>query len=570
MGNILRHTHGVFAIFSVFDHPSFELAERALAHINSYPSPPPVILIGHIFSDTVPKKVQHCRQVTVDEASTLAKRFDIDYMEVEAMTGTGIEEMFTQMFSAILVDWTELTVQLKLALLCGLHSRTATISSKCCCLGTVVWGKEQYFHVSSNLVEIDFRIKTIECDGKLIKLQIWDTANQERFQTITSSYYRGTHGLVIVFDCTNLDTFTNIKKWLAQINEYTPGDVNKVLVSNKTDLSDKRVVHTSMAQQLADELDIPFIETSAKEGVNVAEVFMGLARSIKDRITLDWNELTVQLKLAFFCGTHKRAGQRSPVSCVPLPLVKELMSAIPWKRLVHNDALIQWRQSHKRIIPVSSTPTATTAPRPARRVQLLGDRGVGKSSLLYSFGSTWNEDDLACGINFRMKTIECDGKRIKLQIWDTLEQERFGPNICACYRGTQGLAIVFDCTNLDTFTNLKLWLEQISQYAPEDVSKVLVANKTDLSDKRVVHTSLAKQFADDLDIPFIETSAKNNLNVDDVFMQLTRSIKDRFFLGYYTLKAQKTDSPSIGMSSQCNSNWRYSAEPTEEQDKEAP
>ena len=118
-------------------------------------------------------------------------------------------------------------------------------------------------------IGVDFKIRTIELEGKTVKLQIWDTAGQERFRTITSSYYRGAHGIIVVYDVTDESTFANVKQWLQEIERYACEGVNKLLVGNKADLTSSKAVDFDAAKQLADELGIPFLETSAKDATNV-------------------------------------------------------------------------------------------------------------------------------------------------------------------------------------------------------------------------------------------------------------------------------------------------------------
>ncbi|KAG5222567.1 GTP-binding protein of the rab [Salix suchowensis] len=105
-------------------------------------------------------------------------------------------------------------------------------------------------------IGVDFKIRTIELEGKTVKLQI------ERFRTITSSYYRGAHGIIVVYDVTDNDTFSNVKQWLQEIDRYASEGVNKLLVGNKSDLTSKKVVEYSVAK------------TSAKNATNVEQAFL--------------------------------------------------------------------------------------------------------------------------------------------------------------------------------------------------------------------------------------------------------------------------------------------------------
>eukprot|EP00742_Colponemidia_sp_Colp-10_P000184 GILJ01000207.1.p1 GENE.GILJ01000207.1~~GILJ01000207.1.p1 ORF type:complete len:204 (-),score=34.34 GILJ01000207.1:255-866(-) len=133
-------------------------------------------------------------------------------------------------------------------------------------------------------IGVDFKIRTIELDNKTIKLQIWDTAGQERFRTITSSYYRGAHGIIIVYDVTDRESFNNVKQWMAEIDRYACENVNKLLVGNKCDLVTKKLVTYDEGKELADSLGVQFLETSAKNSHNVEQSFTIMASEIKARI----------------------------------------------------------------------------------------------------------------------------------------------------------------------------------------------------------------------------------------------------------------------------------------------
>ena len=125
------------------------------------------------------------------------------------------------------------------------------------------------------------KIRTIDLDNKVIKLQIWDTAGQERFRTITSSYYRGAQGIIVVYDVADKESYNNVKQWLHEIDRYASEDVKKLLVGNKCDLVDKRQVTYEEAVEEAAEMGTTFLETSAKNKLNVEEAFIAMAKEIK-------------------------------------------------------------------------------------------------------------------------------------------------------------------------------------------------------------------------------------------------------------------------------------------------
>ena len=128
-------------------------------------------------------------------------------------------------------------------------------------------------------IGIDFKIKTIHLDQKKVKMQIWDTAGQERFRTITAAYYRGAHGVLLVYDVTDETSFENVRNWMRNIEAHASEGAKVCLIGNKCDCEDsKRKVTKERGVALAKEFGVPFFETSAKSGLRVEEAFSAMAR----------------------------------------------------------------------------------------------------------------------------------------------------------------------------------------------------------------------------------------------------------------------------------------------------
>uniref|UniRef100_A0A3P8SAG4 Ras-related protein Rab-35 n=1 Tax=Amphiprion percula TaxID=161767 RepID=A0A3P8SAG4_AMPPE len=128
-------------------------------------------------------------------------------------------------------------------------------------------------------IGVDFKIRTVDIDGERVKLQIWDTAGQERFRTITSTYYRNTHGVIIVYDVTNPESFVNVKRWLNEISQNCD-NVCKILVGNKNDDPARKQVETQDAMRFGESVGVRVFETSAKENINVEEMFMAFTHMV--------------------------------------------------------------------------------------------------------------------------------------------------------------------------------------------------------------------------------------------------------------------------------------------------
>jgi len=136
-------------------------------------------------------------------------------------------------------------------------------------------------------IGVDFEIVTLKLNNQVVKLQIWDTAGQERFHNITTSYYRGAHAIMLVYDITSSQSFQNVSaKWLEQIRMYANRDCVVLVVGNKSDLTDQRAVTTEAAQELAEHFSLDVMDASAKDGVNVDRAFHWLAeKGLEVRMT---------------------------------------------------------------------------------------------------------------------------------------------------------------------------------------------------------------------------------------------------------------------------------------------
>ncbi|CDR41326.1 CYFA0S07e00738g1_1 [Cyberlindnera fabianii] len=163
------------------------------------------------------------------------------------------------------------------------------------------------------------------------------------------------------------------------------------------------------------------------------------------------------------------------------------------------------------------------------KLLLVGDSGVGKSCLLLRFVEDKFKPSFTAtiGIDFKIRTIEIDGKRIKLQVWDTAGQERFRTITTAYYRGASGIILVYDVTDERTFENVRNWFQTVHQHANDDTQLILVGNKSDETDLRVVQYDQGSALASELGIPFLEASAKTSDNVDELFFQLAKIILEK-------------------------------------------
>ena len=157
---------------------------------------------------------------------------------------------------------------------------------------------------------------------------------------------------------------------------------------------------------------------------------------------------------------------------------------------------------------------------------IIGDSAVGKSNILlrYIHDKFNDEFQSTIGVEFGAKNIKIEDKIYRIQIWDTAGQETFRSITRAYYKNSVCACVVYDITNRNSFQNIKSWIEDCRKQSPKTVFLVLIGNKTDLEDKRVITYSQGKEFADSYGLKYIETSAKKNMNVNEAFETLGREL----------------------------------------------
>jgi small GTP-binding protein len=145
--------------------------------------------------------------------------------------------------------------------------------------------RDQFNPDSKSTIGVEFATKTLQVEGKTVKAQIWDTAGQERYRAITSAYYRGAIGALLLYDVSASLTFQSLSRWLQELRENADSNIVVMLVGNKCDLTELRAVSTDEGVGFAKSENLLFIETSALDATNVSESFTRLMTEIVHRLS---------------------------------------------------------------------------------------------------------------------------------------------------------------------------------------------------------------------------------------------------------------------------------------------
>jgi Ras-related protein Rab-1A len=163
------------------------------------------------------------------------------------------------------------------------------------------------------------------------------------------------------------------------------------------------------------------------------------------------------------------------------------------------------------------------------KIVMIGDSGVGKSCILLRFADDkFNENFYATiGVDFRFKNVMVDDKSVKLQIWDTAGQERFKTITSAYYRGADGIIIVYDITDRNSFAHIKDWLDDVNKYTDDNPLKIIVGNKIDLIKDKQINNNDMKTMTAQTGIEIIECSAKDSIKINELMEIMTKKLIEK-------------------------------------------
>ncbi|XP_064600784.1 ras and EF-hand domain-containing protein-like [Liolophura sinensis] len=372
----------------------------------------------------------------------------------------------------------------------------------------------------------DVKIKRLDCSGLLVDLELWDLPAK----SIDPKVLAHLNGVMFCYNISDKESFSRLSYWLEQVDKYSSDMVCKVLVGTHSDLA--RSVDSDTAKELSERLNIPSVDTSAKTGSNVRAAFMTI---VKELLTHEypWGKFN-DMRVRVDGEGRSQEEDSSSESCVQFKDWSEIDGKKCSEIIVGNKT----DMDDARVVEFDSAQhnefddiVIFSFSDGLFKVLLTGNAGVGKSSLLMRYATDIYQDEYVptIGLDFKVKLVTLKGKRVKLQLWDTGGQEQFRTITNSYYRGCNAILLVYDVTDQESFIRLKDWIREVDAYCNDDVIKILVGNKSDRSDARVVDLDTAKAFAAEQGVDVMEVSAKTGDNVENLFTEMTSKLLD--FLG---------------------------------------
>ncbi|XP_077521215.1 uncharacterized protein LOC144132590 isoform X3 [Amblyomma americanum] len=514
----LRDAQGVIALYDVTDAVSFEYAEQWLQDMDRSGCKDVVkVLVGY-------KNELEARKVVDNTtARELADQLGIASFEVSDKSGAGVMEMMGHMATQLLHNLRHPGVPVASGDDHAVEAvpNESSAPMECDHIFTLLLvgdrGKDNlvkwfvggaYTRIRDHQPNLEFNTKKLEMHGKRVQLGLWIP------NVALEVGLKKADGVIVVYDAGNKEPFQYVQKWFSIIRQRASPNVKMLLVANKMDVKEKDVVDYMAAklalQTFAAEQGVQFIETNAQNGNNVDEAFITMALELMRSsghlatpASLASNDTSTNKNASEEpCGsasTHERLGTSTSPKSPQLPAARTLhgSTGLPQYDYIFN-------------------------------LYLCGEV-AGKTSLMIKFKggsfSPWVHPTI--GIDMHMRTLTLGGKTIKLMIWDSSVQSILRSRKLPPLRGIAAFIVVYDITSERTFNEITSFLKAINETPSNDALLFLVGNKTDLATQRVVDYATGKAFADLLGMTYIETSAKDGTNVEELFTSLAAELKRR-------------------------------------------
>ncbi|KAF3337325.1 ras-related protein RABA2a-like protein [Carex littledalei] len=247
-----RGAVGAVLVYDVSNPSTFDNLARWLKDLRDCTDPCiRIMLVGN------KTDLKHLRAVTTEDAQGYAEKEMLSYIETSALDASNVDALFQK------ID--EYDYLFKVVLIGDSGVGKSNLLSR--------FTRNEFCLESKSTIGVEFATRTLQVEGRVIKAQIWDTAGQERYRAITSAYYRGALGAVLVYDVSKPSTFDNIARWLKELRDHADPNIRIMLIGNKTDLKHLRAVATEDAQGYAEKEELSYIETSALDATNVEAAF---------------------------------------------------------------------------------------------------------------------------------------------------------------------------------------------------------------------------------------------------------------------------------------------------------
>jgi len=223
------------------------------------------------------------RAVPKQEAEALAKKFGLTFFETCATEDTDVDETFSRLVARYIE---QIDSPIKWNIDYDYLFKFVTIGESGVGKTSLVlrYTHDTFNENQQSTIGVDFCRKMVKVDTSSVKLQVWDTAGQERYRGVVSSYFRASHGVILVYDVTKPETLEALDNWFGEVNKYCSSHVKKLVIGTKADLVEERAVTEEEGRTFAEKIDAIFFETSAKDSTGVNEAFMALTITVKQGI----------------------------------------------------------------------------------------------------------------------------------------------------------------------------------------------------------------------------------------------------------------------------------------------